>query len=41
LSNIFFGSRMICHVLFNFQEGKGKVLKQIIKIKIEKKGNYT
>jgi hypothetical protein len=28
---------MICHVLFNFQEGKGKVLKQIIKIKIEKK----
>jgi hypothetical protein len=28
---------MICHVLFNFQEGKGKVLKQIIKIKIQKK----
>jgi hypothetical protein len=37
LSNIFFSCRVICHVLFNFQEGKGKVLKQIIKIKNEKK----
>jgi hypothetical protein len=39
LSYIFFCSRMICHVLINFQEGKGKGLVQILKIKMKKNKN--